>query len=49
MKEKVTTFQLKLQETVNREVLATAALNGMNKHQWIERAIREQLKREKAV
>lgn len=47
--EKVVTFQLKLLETLNREVLSVAALDGKNKHQWIEKAIREQLKRDRAV
>lgn len=47
MSEKVVTFQLKLVETLNREVLSTAAMNGINKHEWIENAIKEQLKRDK--
>jgi hypothetical protein len=49
MSEKITTFQLKLVESTNREVLSVAALGGLNKHQWIEKAIAEQLKRDKAV
>lgn len=49
MDEKIITFQLKLVDTLNREVLSTAALDGKNKHEWIEKAIREQLKRDKAV
>ena len=47
--EKVVTFQLKLVDTLNREVLSTAALDGKNKHEWIEKAIQEQLKRDKVV
>lgn len=47
--EKIVTFQLKLVEALNREVLSVAALDGKNKHEWIEKAIREQLKRDKAV
>lgn len=49
MNDKIVTFQLKLQDTLNREVLSVAALDGKNKHEWIEKAIREQLKRDKAV
>lgn len=47
--EKVITFQLKLMESLNREVLSIAAMKGTNKHQWIEKAIREQLQREKVI
>lgn len=47
--EKVVTFQLKLVDSLNREVLSTAALDGKNKHEWVEKAIREQLKRDRAV
>lgn len=47
--EKVVTFQLKLVDTLNREVLSTAAMNGKNKHEWVEQAIREKLIRDKAV
>lgn len=49
MDDKIVTFQLKLVDALNREVLSTAALDGKNKHEWIEKAIREQLKRDKAV
>jgi predicted HicB family RNase H-like nuclease len=47
--QKVTPFQLRLIEELNREIKADAAIKGMTKHEWIERAIREQLQREKAV
>ena len=47
--EKVVTFQLKLVDTLNREVLSTAAMSGKNKHEWVEQAIREKLIRDKAV
>jgi predicted HicB family RNase H-like nuclease len=47
--QKVTPFQLRLVEELNREIKATAAMKGITKHEWIERAIREQLQREKAV
>lgn len=47
--EKVITFQLKLVETLNREVLSTAAQRGQKKHEWIEKAIREKLERDRAV
>lgn len=46
---KIITFQLKLPDTVNRLVLSDAGLNGKNKHEWIEDAIREKLARNKAV
>lgn len=49
MTTKIITFQLKLQDTTNREVLSIAAMKGMNKHEWIERAVNEQLKRDRAV
>lgn len=49
MPVKIITFQLKLQDTTNREVLSVAAMKGMNKHEWLERAVNEQLKRDKAV
>jgi hypothetical protein len=49
MTVKIITFQLKLQDTLNREVLSAAAIQGVNKHEWLERAVNEQLKRDKAV
>lgn len=45
--EKIVTFQLKLADTLNREILSVAALNGKSKHEWLEKAIHEQLKRDK--
>jgi hypothetical protein len=47
--EKVVTFQLKLVGTLNREVLSIAAMDGKNKHEWIELAIKEKLERDRAV
>lgn len=47
--QKVTPFQLRLIEELNREIKADAAIKGITKHDWIEKAIREQLKRERAV
>ncbi len=36
---KVTPFQLRLVEETNREIKADAAIKGITKHEWIERAI----------
>lgn len=43
------TFQLKLDEETNRKVLAKAATAGMNKHEFVVRAIEKMLLEEKAV
>lgn len=45
----VKTFQLKLDEELNREVLATAATKGINKHDFVVQAIKRMLLEEKAV
>lgn len=46
---KVSAFQLRLVQDLSNEVKAVAAIRGMTKHEWIERAIKEQLARDKAV
>ena len=44
----VKTFQLKLDEQLNREVLAKAAQQGTNKHELIVKAIKKMLADDKA-
>lgn len=45
----IKTFQLKLEEELNTQVLMKAAKEGTNKHAVIVRAIKKLLAEEKAV
>jgi hypothetical protein len=49
MEIKINAFQLRLLSDLSQEIKVTAAQNQMTKHEYIEKAIREQLKRDKAV
>lgn len=44
----IKTFQLKLEEELNREVLSKAAKEGTNKHAIIVKAIKQLLAEDKA-
>lgn len=45
----VKTFQLKLEEELNRVVLAEAAKRGINKHDFVIAAIKAKLASDRAV
>lgn len=47
--QKVVPFQLRLLEEINREIKVSAASKDLTKHEWIEKAIREKLERDRAV
>lgn len=47
--QKIIPFQLRLLEEISREIKMDAAAKGETKHEWIEKAVREKLEREKAV
>lgn len=47
--QKIVPFQLRLLEEVNRKIKIDAASKDLTKHEWIERAIREKLERDRAV
>lgn len=43
---KVVPFQLRIVEDVNTKIKVDAAIKGLTKHEWIEKAIKEKLERE---
>ncbi|MEF3306659.1 hypothetical protein [Paenibacillus sp. GYB003] len=46
----VNTFQMKIPDEINRQIKADASLHGISKHDWILKAIMQQLERnDKAV
>lgn len=47
--DKIVKFRLELPDTINRQVLSVAALNGKTKHEWLMDAAREKLERDKVV
>ena len=49
METKISAFQLRILSDLSHEIKMIATQNHMTKHQWIEKAIKEQLKRDKAV
>lgn len=49
METKISAFQLRLLSDLSHEIKVVATLNHMSKHEYIEKAIKEQLKRDKAV
>lgn len=42
----INTFQMRIPGEINRQIKSTAAVIGVTKHDWIMKAIREQLKKE---
>lgn len=47
--QKIVPFQLRLLEEVNREIKVDAASKDLTKHEWIEKAIKEKLERDRAA
>jgi predicted transcriptional regulator len=42
----INTFQMKIPDETNRKIKSLAAENGLTKHDWINRAIKEKLQRD---
>jgi predicted transcriptional regulator len=49
MENKISAFQLRILSDLSHEIKVVATQNHMTKHEYIEKAIKEQLKRDKAV
>jgi predicted HicB family RNase H-like nuclease len=49
METKISAFQLRILSDFSHEIKVIATQKHMSKHEYIERAIKEQMKRDKAV
>lgn len=49
MDNKISAFQLRIMSNLSHEIKVIATEKHMTKHEYIERAIKEQMKRDKAV
>jgi hypothetical protein len=49
MENKISAFQLRILSELSHEIKVISAQKHMTKHEYIEKAIKEQLKRDKAV